>query len=74
MDDRVPRNAVWNVVWNAVCFFMWWSMVPLYLVSLLGIGKDSVGRLEDEVEGRKRIQELRRKLSQESASFLSLKT
>lgn len=39
---------------------MWWSMVLLELVSLLGIGKDSVGRLEDEVEGRKRIQKLRK--------------
>lgn len=58
MDDRVPRDAV--------CSFMGWPTVPLYLVSLLGISKDSVGRLEGEVEGRKRTQELGRKLSQES--------
>lgn len=50
-------------------------MVPLYLVSLLGISKDSVGRLEDEAEGgKRRRQELGRKLSQESACFLSLET
>lgn len=50
-------------------------MLPLYLVSLLRVGQDSVRkRLEDELESKKHARGLGRKLSQESTCFISVKT